>query len=258
MTTSIRKGLEDSWIRKLHTQYPFGCNDRIDTLENKGYYNCEFAKFVSVKGKRRRSWSSKPSCVTILDIVNKLLLIVNSSFHTSCIIETKRILFPIKRNILIAIRELYLNNVFTDDTLKHDILRRHAHFIITDILMYKIKPYNIWKRSQIAKSKQKIIFKVKFVNKGIDMLNLPRIFRDKSLKSYINQCSINEPSVVFTNTPKISSKIFNYNATVNVFESIDDYICMCNEHANHINSDCNHVATGDISIIRSQMLKDIL
>ena len=46
----------DNWIRALHTQYPYGCNDRIDNLENKGLYNCEFAKFISYRGERRRSW----------------------------------------------------------------------------------------------------------------------------------------------------------------------------------------------------------
>ena len=257
-TTILRKGFEDGWIRKLHTQYPFGCNDRIDSLENKGYYNCEFAKFISVKSKRRRSWGSGSGSVDVLNIVNSLLLIVNAPFNTTCITETKRILFPLNRDTLIKIRELYLNNVFNDDVLKHDILRRHAHFVITDLLMYKIKPYNVWKRPQVTKNKQKILFKVKFVNKAIDMINLPRIFRDKSLKSCISQCNINEPSVVFTNTPTISSKIFNYNDTVNNFKCIDDYDCMCNEHGKYINSDCNHVATGDISMISNQMLRNII
>jgi hypothetical protein len=39
-------------------------------------------------------------------------------------------------------RFLYLNEVFTDDLLKHDALSKQSHFIITDFLMYKIKPFN--------------------------------------------------------------------------------------------------------------------
>ena len=33
---------------------------------------------------------------------------------------------------------------------------------------------------------------------------------------------------------------------------------MCNEHSDFVNGDCNHVATGDISIIKNQMLRKIL
>ena len=257
-TTIRRKGFEDGWIRKLHTQYPFGCNDRIDSLENKGYYNCEFAKFISVKCSRKRSWGTGSGSVDLSNIVNTLLLIVNEPFHTACITKTKRILFLLTRDNLIKVRELYLDNVFSDNILKHDILRRHAHFVITDLLMYKIKPFNVWNAPKVSKKKQKILFKVKFVNKAIDMINLPRIFRDRALKSYISQCNINEPSVVYTNTPKISSKIFNYNDTVNDFQCIEDYECICNKHEEYINSDCNHIATGDISIISNQLLRNVM
>ena len=202
-------------------------------MENKGYFNCEFSKFISVKSSRRRSWSSnsRTNVIDASDIVNRLLLIVNSPFNTSIILETKRILFPIKRDTLITIREMYLDKVFTDDVLKHDVLRRHAHFIFTDLLMYKIKPFNLWKSPQNVKRKQKIMFRIKFVNKGLDMIHLPKIFRDKELKSFISQCEIKEPSVVFTNTPKISSKIFNYNDTVNDFSDIENLVCMCNNHS---------------------------
>ena len=33
--TQIRKDNEDKWVRSLHIQYPFGCNDRIDSLKEK-------------------------------------------------------------------------------------------------------------------------------------------------------------------------------------------------------------------------------
>ena len=42
--TQIRKEYEDDWIRTFHTQYPYGCNDRIDSLKNKSMFNCTFDK----------------------------------------------------------------------------------------------------------------------------------------------------------------------------------------------------------------------
>ena len=93
-----------------------------------------------MKSSRRRSWSSnsRTNVIDASDVVNRLLFIVNSPFNIS-------ILFPIKWDTLITIREMHLDKVYTDDVLKHDVLRRHLNFILTDLLMYKIKPFNLWK-----------------------------------------------------------------------------------------------------------------
>ena len=53
-------------------------------------------------------------------------------------------------------------------------------------------------------------------------------------------------------------KIFNYSSTINEYTRISDYVCMCNNHSEIFNCDCNHVATGDISIIKNQILRKIL
>ena len=60
--TKIRKTHEDNWIRRLATQFPYSMNDRIDSLEYKDLYNCEYAKFISEKDSTRRiSWANKES-----------------------------------------------------------------------------------------------------------------------------------------------------------------------------------------------------
>ena len=91
------------------------------------------------------------------------------------------------------------------------------------------------------------------------MINLPRIFRDKCLKSYINFCEVKEPCVVYSSAPDIYNKIFNYNQTINKdFTDLNDIDCICNKYCNFINTDCNHVATGDISIFTNSKLRNIL
>ena len=141
-----------------------------------------------------------------------------------------------------TVRDLYLDKVFENNSLRHDISRRQLHNIITDLLMYKIKPFNSINYNKL-KSQNKISCNVKFVNKCVDMINLPRIFR--SLKCYASQFNISKPSVVFSNTIKISSKYFNYNDSVNNFVCINDYSCKCSEHSDFINADCENVVTGD-------------
>ena len=262
--TTIRKNHEDDWIMKLHTQYPYGCNDRIDSLKNKNVYNCEFAKFISPKIKRRRSWNSNrggtdSNSVDFDCIVSSLIDILLASFSTSFINILKRILFPLSRKHLIIIRDRYLNRVFSDDTLKFEVLRNHAHFIITDLLTYKIQPFNqVSNYEGHKKRKSKINFSIVFVNKALDMINLPRLFRDKSLISLVPFCKLKQPSVVYKYRPSISSKIFNYNKTVNEFNDSDDIICKCESHANFVNSDLGHVATGNVSIFDNESLRDTL
>ena len=171
----------------------------------------------------------------------------------------KRLLFPLRKSNLIKIRDLYLKEVFTDSILKHEALYRHAHFVITDLLNYKIKPFNssIYKMD-FKRKKDRVLYKISFVNKALDMINLPQIFRNKELKSFVNFCNVKVPSVLFSSRTSIGSKLFNYNETVENFSSLDNVSCVCNEYCNFVNNDCGHVVTGDVTIFSNEDLRDLL
>ena len=187
-----------------------------------------------------------------------LISYLRTNFHTDKIRVIQKLLFPLKRKILCKIKEMYLDNIFIDNYLKYNVLRNHMHFVIIDLLDYKIKPYNSIASNNTVKNKPKVILNIDFINKGLDMINVPRILRDKSLRSLVNFCNIKEPSVVYSSMRDISSKIFNYNNTVKELDDVNNIICKCSDHDNFINSDCGHVATGDISIFKSTKLQDIL
>ena len=111
-------------------------------------------------------------------------------------------------------QKLYLKKVFLDDILEHKALYRQSNFMITDLLTYKIKPYTNRSASTVSKTdKNRVNLRLFFVNKALDMINLPFIFRNRDLKSYVNFCKVSEPSVLYSNKPGIGSKIFNYNQT---------------------------------------------
>lgn len=260
--TKIRKDLEDSWIRKMHTQFPYGCNDRIDNLKDKWKYNCEFAKFVSSKSVRRRSWSKKNVSlvveVEVNDIADELVNLVSLNYKTGYISKVRELLFPLKKDLLCKIRHIYLDIVFNNDKFKDSILRNILHFVICDLLMYKISPFNQPTSRSQKNNFERVIWKIDFVNKALDLLNLPRILRNKSLKSCVSMCTVREPSVVFTCRPSIADKIFNYNQAVRDFVSIDDIECFCSEYETYVNKDCGHVVTGDLNIVKCKRLSDIL
>ena len=54
----------------------------------------------------------------------------------------KRLLFSFKKNHLISIQKMYFEQVFTDDALKNKALYKQSHSVISDLLMYKIKPFH--------------------------------------------------------------------------------------------------------------------
>ena len=67
--TQIRKEYEDDWIRTFHTQYHYGCYDRIDSLKNKSMFNCTFAMFKSVRSSRQRTWNRNRIGIGIVVVV---------------------------------------------------------------------------------------------------------------------------------------------------------------------------------------------
>ena len=122
-----------------------------------------------------------------------LINYLRTNFYTDNIRAIQKLLFSLKRKILCKIKEIYLDSIFIDNYLKYNVLRNHMHFIIIDLLDYKIKPYNlITSNNIIVKIKPKVIYNISFVNKGLDMINVPRILRDKSLISLVNFCNIKE------------------------------------------------------------------
>ena len=97
-------------------------------------------------------------------------------------------------------QKLYLKKVFLDDILKHEALYRQSNFMITDLLTYEIKPYNNRSTSTVSKTNKKTVnFRLFFVNKALDIINLPFIFRNRDLKSYVIFCKVSEPSVLYSN-----------------------------------------------------------
>ena len=77
--------------------------------------------------------------------------------------------------------------MFTDDELKIIALHKQFHRIVTDLLEYKIRPFNSSnKNKQTWSKKNRVFFKLLFMNKALDMINLPFIFRNHELKSFVN------------------------------------------------------------------------
>ena len=100
---------------------------------------------------------------------------------------------------------------------------------------------------------------VRYNNKGIEMLELPKILHSKSVMNTIPQfLSIRKPPrVSYSYTKTIASRVFNQKKVVEKLDfdsGTEDMQCDCST-CKYCYEPAGHVVTGDLSIIRDAMLR---
>ena len=103
--------------------------------------------------------------------------------------------------------------------------------------------------------------RVYFDNKGIEMVNLPRLLHkvnDAIPNSFVFQ---DPPTVFFLRSPTIGSKIFNYKKVVEGLETktwnADDLTCECS-NSKLCDPDHGHIVTGNLNVITNNKLRSLL
>ena len=119
--------------------------------------------------------------------------------------------------------------------------------------------------SKTTKTEPKKLIKLKFGNKGMNMINISKIINDKNVKkNLLTQFSKTERiSTVYALTKTMRSKIFNHKEfiktlnTKEIFDNMNNLLCNCTTSPfadpNH-----GHIVTGDISIAQNNKLRKLL
>ena len=120
--------------------------------------------------------------------------------------------------------------------------------IIMDIAYHRLyKPV----RTTTVDNTKRSFFKLKFLNKGIDAINMSNIMHHKNVKSkipnYFKDCET--PIISYSYTRSIAYKIFNYKQTLKDMNFNDSAFI----HQPH-----GHVITGDLSIFSNTKLRELL
>ena len=114
------------------------------------------------------------------------------------------------------------------------------------------------------KAYPKNICKIMFDSKAIELINLPRIFNDSTVKEVIPNLpsKFEIPTVVYTLTETIGSKIFNFNKFVNNLD-VNSFIndntslpCHCNG-SRFVDQHHQHIITGNLKIITNNKLRKL-
>ena len=100
---------------------------------------------------------------------------------------------------------------------------------------------------------------VRYHNKGIEMLEFPKILHSKSVMNTIPQFLSNRkpPRVSYSYTKTIASRVFNQKKVVEKLDfdsGTEDMQCDCST-CKYCYEPAGHVVTGDLSIIRDATLR---
>ena len=111
-----------------------------------------------------------------------------------------------------------------------------------------------------ATSNKRRFIKIKFANKGIDLLNISGIFRDDRVQAKVPQyfSDMTPPTICFQYKRPIRNIIFNYNkVTSNISDSALLPSCNC-KNSKFIYKPAGHIITGDLNVIEDSALRSLI
>ena len=180
-STKIRREREKFWIKELHTLSPYGLNIRLENAENSN--NAAETMMHSTRRRTKRGKKHKPIAWNEDDVLRMIkALNVDMEDNRQKGIFTCRKLICTMSIKTIKIMEKIIHDYATYKIKLHYLLVP----IYNDMITFKNQKTNrmiIHERG--IKRKQKEIVVMEFVNKGMEMINLPGIFRKPEINDLL-------------------------------------------------------------------------
>ena len=260
----VRRARECHWMLKLRTVYPFGLNERIgDEFKSEDKVSLISPKFPRldrqfVRGTQGNHLNKKKSisAESFLDQLHNVL--------TSDIKEAMNFL----RTSLYSLNKKVLKNIFvlTEDLILNVESNPFGQWYLA---MHDIIVSKLYAQPPQNQDKQKIynsenLLNIHFVNKGIEMINLPKILHNATLPSCFPKeaGSYSVPTVTYKLNDTIHSSIFNYNKFISNLD-LDAFIqdptilpCECSTSL-FMDDFHKHIICGDLSIVQNKDLQKL-
>ena len=261
--TTIRRKKETAWMLKLRTVFPYGLNDRVgdEYMSEKG--NCNVAsKFPTLKRNGNRFRVRTKTYASSNFICEHFIYILNESFRNNIKNSMNLVRVLLSSLSKSACKSLY-GKVMEFLADKHDSFMYGQYFLAAlDILSSRIgKAPCVQKATEKPTPSNRC--HITFDNKAIDFINIQRIFRDNEVVDQLpKDLKTDIPMVVYRLTDTIRSKLFNYKNFVQSLD-VDSFLadntllpCQC-QNSPFLNSDHNHIITGDLNIISNHKLRGL-
>jgi len=274
---------EEWWMKELKTLYPYGLNDRCDNAFYSDYQKERlvsqvFNKLVVKRKQKGGKWHKHKStrhktqsphhkktnntrcslasgynanaglAPIINSFINKLNNMVknNKNWRRYCYSFVNQVSLRLLRRLR---RDSAILKNMTENN--NNVLH-----LISDLINHRL-----FLAKQQQKSKKCHFLKIRFDNKGIEDVNIQSLLHkvnDAIPTSFTNR---EPPTVIFTRTPYIGSKIFNYKNVVKDLQASEwcstDHKCDCS-NSPFTDPNHGHIVTGNLNVIANHKLRGLL
>ena len=258
-----REELEETWMLKLNTLFPYGLNVRckkakVDDSELIATTSKDviYSKFDVVKINRGKR-GGLASCTEyrldgqVFQAATFFNLIFNGNLVGFRNIRTE--ICKLKKKDL---KSLYIHSIGRLNDGFKDIYQKHTYLMIKDLCWFYLKRMQKDVKSKVSSS----FLIVNFCNKFVEHVNLGAILKENDTKFLFPSKSdyFRSPTVSFKYGPTIRSKIVNYRKTH--LEELDHKImsCECASNKKFMDKHHGHVVTGNLEIIDNLELRNLL
>ena len=262
--TSSRKEREKHWMMTLRTVHPYGLNDRIgDKYKTQESQHAIGRRFKALKRSHLRISRGGSR---ISDNIHMKYTDFWASLNKMLRSKLKDVLNFIRYN-LASMKKANLKklaDLVTEELSSVDDNFPYIqwYYVILDIVDTKFfKPPKV----KPKRTPPKNVCHVSFDNKAIEMINLSSILNSSSVTNTIPSSAKNfiTPTVLYSLTEPIGSKIFNFNKFVSSLDLSafvkDNTIlpCHCKDSPFKDNHH-GHIISGDLRIVRDNKLRKII
>lgn len=165
-----------------------------------------------------------------------------------------------RHSLLSCLTHLNISSLKSLDKEADDIYIRTNPLYTTASIVQSYSSHKLKPHIDKAEDHKRFFFKLPFLNKGMDFINLSNIFNDKNVKKcipgYFN--NLETPIISYRYNQPVRSYIFNYNKLVSDFNLDSKIPVTCNcENSLYRYEPSGHIVTGDFNILENKKLIDI-
>ena len=256
--TSQRLEREDYWCRELCTYYPYGLNDNVRGVGNISkqhglvvytLFNRRQRKFRK-RNKRRRK-------IDYDDLTSRLEDCVRDYKSHVFMFNIRSLILSLPKKCKVAIWTFF-EACFSE----HEVPARVV-VLIKDMIAFKkgalpIETNDVDKLSKKASG----FLNICYHNKGIEMINVPRILNSRYVRDAVPQFINNRvpPTISYKYTKAIGGRIFNQKKVVkelDIDKGAGNMCCDCSG-SKYCYEPAGHVITGDLKIVKDAELRGLI